>query len=202
MLFVTVTAISVSTHCNDFEWMIVHSCTLSARQISWSPLGGATIAPRAGKLHQLRFLHVTLLAPVGREAQLICRALEVVLSTQSRQHSKRQTLLAERAHGLRQYCTSSERKLWEAISAKKLGIAFRRQVPIAGKYIVDFLAPTVRLVVEVDGGYHCRRGAADARRDRVLQQLGYRVLRLEATLVMRGLPTALERIWLALQTDQ
>ena len=112
------------------------------------------------------------------------------------------TQCAERAHGSRQNCTSSERKLWEAISAKKLGIAFRRQVPIAGRYIVDFLAPTVRLVVEVDGGYHCRRGAADARRDRVLQQLGYRVLRLEATLVMQGLPTALERIWLALQTDQ
>ncbi|MCC6903459.1 MAG: hypothetical protein IT377_31100 [Polyangiaceae bacterium] len=39
-----------------------------------------------------------------------------------------------------------------------------------------------------------RRGAADARRDRKLAKLGYRVLRLEAGLVERALPQALERV--------
>jgi len=116
------------------------------------------------------------------------------MRAQSRQELNRQTLLAERAHGLRQYCTSSERKLWAAISAKKLGVAFRRQVPIAGKYIVDFLAPSVGLVIEVDGGYHALRVVADARRTRVLERLGYRVLRLDAELVSRQLPLALEAI--------
>jgi very-short-patch-repair endonuclease len=46
------------------------------------------------------------------------------------------------------------------------------------------------LVVEVDGGYHERRSAADARRERALVRLGYRVLRLEAELVMKDLPAA------------
>ncbi len=78
--------------------------------------------------------------------------------------------------------TASEAKLFEAIRSGKLGVSFRRQVPLAGRFIADFYAAEVRLVVEVDGGYHARRSDADARRDRALEKLGYRVLRLgEAT---------------------
>jgi very-short-patch-repair endonuclease len=51
-----------------------------------------------------------------------------------------------------------------------------------------------RLVVEVDGDYHARRQQADARRDRALARAGYRVLRLEAELVMHDLPAAVARI--------
>ena len=80
-------------------------------------------------------------------------------------------------------------------------ICFRRQVPL-GRYIADFVAPAVRLVVEVDGGYHARRRAADARRDRVLARLGYRVLRLDAELVVAELPEALRRIREALVGGQ
>jgi very-short-patch-repair endonuclease len=58
--------------------------------------------------------------------------------------------------------------------------SFRRQVVIGEKFIVDFVAPRETLVVEVDGrAYHERRHAADARRDRKLARLGYRVLRLD-----------------------
>ena len=52
----------------------------------------------------------------------------------------------------------------------------------------------MKLVVEVDGGYHRQRVAADARRTRVLERLGYRVLRLDAELVSRQLPLAVEAI--------
>lgn len=64
----------------------------------------------------------------------------------------------------------TETILWQALSGSKLGVAFRRQVPI-GRYIADFLAPACRLVVEVDGGYHATpaRLRADARRDRLPQ---------------------------------
>ena len=41
--------------------------------------------------------------------------------------------------------------------------------------------------MEVDGGQHLARAAADARRDRKLERLGYRVLRIPAQLVMRAL---------------
>jgi very-short-patch-repair endonuclease len=72
-------------------------------------------------------------------------------------------------------------------------VAFRRQVVI-GRTIVDFVAPRARLVIEVDGAHHRLRRAADARRDAKLARLGYRVLRLEAELVMRRLPVALARL--------
>ncbi len=71
---------------------------------------------------------------------------------------------------------------------------FKRQVPIAGRYVVDFLAPELRVAVEIDGAYHSRRRAGDARRDAVLSRLGYQVLRLEAELVKRELAVAVERI--------
>ncbi len=51
------------------------------------------------------------------------------------------------------------------LRSSQLGVAFRRQVPLLG-FIADFYAPSARLVVEVDGGYHARRVSADARRDR------------------------------------
>jgi very-short-patch-repair endonuclease len=84
---------------------------------------------------------------------------------------------------MRSWLTPSEQALWELIRGRRLGVQFRRQVPI-GRFIVDFLAPAQRLVVEVDGGYHARRVVADERRDRVLRRLGYRVLRLPAALVL------------------
>jgi very-short-patch-repair endonuclease len=84
--------------------------------------------------------------------------------------------------------------LWRRLVNGKLGISFRRQAVIANRFIVDFLAPSVRLVVEVDGGYHRERGRADARRDEKLRRLGYRVLRLEAELVEREIERAVELV--------
>ena len=65
---------------------------------------------------------------------------------------------------------------------------------LGNRFIVDFVAPQVRLVVEVDGGYHAQRAAADARRDSKLRRLGYRVLRIPAALVMKDLRGALELV--------
>jgi very-short-patch-repair endonuclease len=79
--------------------------------------------------------------------------------------------------------TPSEQALWAMLRGKQLGVWFRRQVPL-GRFIADFAAVGARLVVEVDGGYHADRRAADARRDRALARLGYRVLRLEVALVL------------------
>ena len=111
---------------------------------------------------------------------------------------KRQALLSAWAREMRHELTASEAALFAAVRGKRLGVVFKRHVPIAG-YIVDLLAPSAKLVVEIDGGYHERRRAADARRDRVLQRLGYSVLRLEAELVVRYLAVALERIREALR---
>ncbi|MGC4070817.1 MAG: DUF559 domain-containing protein [Polyangiaceae bacterium] len=63
-----------------------------------------------------------------------------------------------------------------------------------GRYIADFAAPSVNLIVEVDGACHQQRKAADARRDRDLRRLGYTVLHLEAGLIMQQLPLALHAL--------
>ena len=111
----------------------------------------------------------------------------------------RHLVLAAHAHHHRSAPTPSEELLWRSLRSQQLGIAFRRQVPLLGRYIADFYAPAARLVVEVDGGYHVARSSADRRRDERLRRAGYTVLRLEAQLVMQQLPVALERIRQALQ---
>jgi very-short-patch-repair endonuclease len=66
-------------------------------------------------------------------------------------------------------------------------------VPLLG-FVADFYAPSARLIVEVDGGYHARRVTADARRDRKLARVGYRTLRVSAELATRDLPAVLAAI--------
>jgi len=112
-----------------------------------------------------------------------------------RQQLKRQALLEERAHAMRHQPTQSEAKLWEALHGGQLGVSVKRQVRIGG-FIVDFLAPAVKLV---DGGSHRGREAADARRDLKLARLGYRVVRLPAELVLKSLPVAVEAVRGALE---
>ena len=93
--------------------------------------------------------------------------------------------------------TESEARLWSALKGRQLGVSFRRQVLIAG-VIADFCAPSRKLVVEVDGGYHRRKPRADESRDRKLLRLGYRVVRVSAELVLRDLSAAVALVRSAL----
>ena len=111
--------------------------------------------------------------------------------------SNNKDTLALHAHTMRQAPTDSEARLWRAMRSSQLGVAFRRQVPLLG-FIADFYAPSARLIVEVDGGYHARRVTADARRDRKLARAGYRVVRLQAELLTRDLPAAVRAVQRAL----
>jgi very-short-patch-repair endonuclease len=90
--------------------------------------------------------------------------------------------------------TASERALWAALSCGKLGISFKRQVPLLGKYIADFFAPAAGVVVEVDGTYHTGRARADEKRDRALRRAGFRIVRVSAELVLTDLPEAVRRL--------
>ncbi len=81
----------------------------------------------------------------------------------------------ERARAMRNAPTPAERVLWRLVGHDRFGVTFRRQHRI-GPYIVDFLCPAHRLVIEVDGGQHNGSGY-DAQRDAWLRGQGYRVLR-------------------------
>nr|WP_255617029.1 DUF559 domain-containing protein [Aurantimonas sp. VKM B-3413] len=83
------------------------------------------------------------------------------------------------ARGMRKAMTEAELKFWNAVRAHRLmGLGFRRQMPIAG-YIVDFVCPVQRLIVEIDGSQHGEDGAVtrDAVRTRVLEDAGWTVVR-------------------------
>jgi len=94
--------------------------------------------------------------------------------------------------------TESEARLWSALNAGQLGVCFRRQVPVGARFIADFCAPSIKLIVEVDGGYHARRRSADASRDRKLARLGYRVIRVNSELVLSDLAAAVALVGAAL----
>jgi very-short-patch-repair endonuclease len=97
--------------------------------------------------------------------------------------SARRQWSRDRARTFRRQPTDSEAVLWRLLRGKKLcGLKFRRQQPI-GPYIVDFFCAELRLVVEVDGEVHNGQREADAARQQVLEQLGLRVVRLQASAV-------------------
>src|SRR5690242_4263440 len=99
--------------------------------------------------------------------------------------------IQETARRLRRDSTLAEHKLWEAIRNDALSVPFRRQHPIP-PYIADFAAPSLRLIVEVDGGQHA--DGADAIRDASLQVAGWRILRFWNNDVVGNLAGVLHRI--------
>ena len=102
--------------------------------------------------------------------------------------------LKNRARELRSNQTDVEAKLWRRLRDRQVfGAKFRRQHPI-GSYIVDFCCPTLRLIVELDGGQHAEQGAADQARTYFLESRGYRVLRFWNNQVMTQLDDVLEEI--------
>src|SRR3954463_13318338 len=84
-----------------------------------------------------------------------------------------------RARDLRREATEAEKRLWRSLQSAQLGGAsFRRQHPI-GRYIVDFCAPALKLIVELDGSQHAKADNAvnDEARTAWLNAQGYSVLR-------------------------
>lgn len=86
-------------------------------------------------------------------------------------------LLRTRAKDLRNNATVEEAMLWQWLKRKNInGVKFRRQHILNG-YIVDFYAPVVKLVVELDGGNHRKNKEYDKLRDKALRADGCSVLR-------------------------
>ena len=91
--------------------------------------------------------------------------------------------------------TPSEKRLWQAVRRKALGVRFRRVQPI-GPCRVDFLVASRRLIVEVDGSVHDTEHQQHADRERQgnLETLGFRFVRIRAEEVMSNLEGVLARL--------
>lgn len=100
--------------------------------------------------------------------------------------------LKERAREHRNNPTEAEEKLWEAIRNNQLGCKFRRQQAIH-VYIADFVCLDLKLIIEVDGGYHDEENQRfiDEQRTQDLNALGYRVVRFTNEDVLDNLPSVI-----------
>ena len=107
-------------------------------------------------------------------------------------------LLRQHARVMRHAPTETEHLLWQVLRAGSLGVTFRRQVVLQG-YVADFYACSHKLIVEVDGNWHAKRLARDARRERKLRASGYRILRITASEVVHSLPLVVTRVRQALR---
>lgn len=108
--------------------------------------------------------------------------------------------LRDFAKDQRSLSTRAEALFWSQVRAGRLsGHKFKRQVPIT-PYIVDFLCPSARLIVELDGEPHetAERRERDAARDAWLRGQDFEIMRFtnEAFLgnPQRGLDAVLAAI--------
>ena len=99
----------------------------------------------------------------------------------------------QRAKELRREMTPAEKILWEELRANKLGVHFRRQQVIQG-FIVDFYCHKAGLVVEVDGDIHDLQKEEDERREKVLREMGLRIVRFRNDEIVRNLSAVVGKI--------
>ena len=90
------------------------------------------------------------------------------------------------ARKLRRKMSLPEGLLWQRLRQRPMGLKFRNQHPLE-KMVVDFYCASRRLVVEIDGISHGMgdNPARDLRRDAFLRSLGYEVLRILASNVLK-----------------
>lgn len=96
------------------------------------------------------------------------------------------------ARKMRKNPTPSERLLWSKLKKRQIGFRFKRQQFVLG-WIVDFYCPKRRLVVEIDGPSHDR--VKDARRDAIMTNHGFRVIRFTNDEVKTKIAHVVGRLW-------
>lgn len=103
-----------------------------------------------------------------------------------------------RAQNLRKQTNSCENFLWNFLRNKRMdGFKFKRQQPI-DKYVADFINFETKIIIEVDGQQHYNNYKSvkhDLKRDEVLNNLGYKVLRFWAGDVYNNINNVLETIY-------
>ncbi len=104
-------------------------------------------------------------------------------------------ILFELSKELRGNLTPAEAVLWDAIKINKWHLKFRRQHPIA-IYVADFYCHQVKLVIELDGGYHENKEVRiyDEERERDINDFGITVLRFKNEEVINNIEEVLIKI--------
>jgi very-short-patch-repair endonuclease len=109
---------------------------------------------------------------------------------------QKKTVLLERAKAMRSEPTPAEARLWYYLRAKRFeGVKFIRQ-NANGLAVVDFVARSRKLIIEVDGDTHGsdEATARDAERTARLEKQGYHVIRFTNADVMGNVEAVLAAI--------
>lgn len=104
-------------------------------------------------------------------------------------------LLRDYARENRNHPTEAESLLWERLRNGKVGKKFNRQ-HIIGPFIVDFACLEIKLIIEVDGGYHSepRQALSDEERTAELNKLGFWVIRFENEEIIHNIDQVIQNI--------
>ena len=100
------------------------------------------------------------------------------------------------AKKLRDNGTVAEEKLWLAVKNNQIeGFKFRRQHPLSF-YIADFYCHALKLVIEIDGGYHLteEQQLLDEERTKNIEFQGLKVIRFTNEEVLMQLPEVIDTI--------
>ena len=100
------------------------------------------------------------------------------------------------AQELRAKMTAAEKILWERIKINDWHLKFRRQHPISN-YIADFYCHKIKLVIELDGGYHENKEVKiyDKKREDDIAEFGIKVLRFKNEEVTKNLENVLKKFF-------
>jgi very-short-patch-repair endonuclease len=102
----------------------------------------------------------------------------------------------EKAAILRENMTEAEKLLWEKLKDRRLfHYKFRRQHPI-DIFIVDFYCHPIRLVVEIDGGYHLNseQKEYDIGRSAELENWELKIIRFANNEIFKNLDNVVAKI--------
>ncbi|WP_300663914.1 endonuclease domain-containing protein [Fluviicola sp.] len=103
--------------------------------------------------------------------------------------------LKEYARELRtETISKAEKYIWKGLlSRKQTGERFLRQRSVYN-FIVDFFAPEIGLIIEIDGNSHTNKGDYDRYREDKLISLGYTIIRFSEGDVLNNLDLISEQI--------
>lgn len=110
-------------------------------------------------------------------------------------HNHYNPKLKEYARELRTETVSkAEKVIWKGLlSRKQTGERFLRQRSIY-HFIVDFFAPEIGLIIEIDGSSHVSKGDYDRYREDKLVSLGYTLVRFTEGDVVHNLDVVSEQV--------
>lgn len=90
--------------------------------------------------------------------------------------------------------TKTEKIVWyEILDKRKMGFKFLRQKPIY-KFILDFYCKELLMVIEVDGDYHNKRKWIDVERDKFMENLNIKTLRISNDEILNDLEKVKNKI--------